>query len=473
MALNSVKGLMGILFPLIAFPYSSKVLGVDAIGAYNFANSVISYLMLIAGLGVSTYAIREGAKYRDNESKFCKFANEIFSINILSTVLSYIIFSILFFNISKLEKYRLLLIILSFQIIFKTLGVDWIYAIYEDFLYITVRSILFQISALIALFIFVHTPKDIYTYCGITVVSSVGANILNFFHVRKYCKVHFITDMMLKKHLKPIIILFAMSVTVTVYVSSDITVLGFLKDNYTVGIYAVSSKIYTILKTLLSSVLVVSIPRLSLFWGKGKFKEFCVTAERIYKTLLTFILPTVVGLFILDEQIILIVSNETFIDAVSSLRLLGVAMIFCMCAYFWAQCILVPIGKEKIVFKATLISAIFNVVFNLILIPFGAERAAALTTIIAEGIVFFWCMHYGKREIKLHSMFKIQVKIMVGCILIVIISGWLQSLSLGLIPYVTLVIICSLFIYFLSQIVLKNEIVYEMFREVNKKKLRK
>ena len=60
--LNSFRSILNILFPIITFPYVSRVLQVKGIGIYNFSNSVISYFLLIAALGINTYAIREGAK---------------------------------------------------------------------------------------------------------------------------------------------------------------------------------------------------------------------------------------------------------------------------------------------------------------------------------------------------------------------------------------------------------------------------
>ena len=153
MILNAIKGLMSIFFPLISFPYVSKVLGVDNIGRYNFANSIISYFILLAGLGINTYAIREGARLREKENEFKQFANEMFSINILSTIISYVLFALLLIIVPKFQCYKTLLIILSLQIIFKTIGIEWIYSIYEDYAYITLRSIIFQIISLILLFV--------------------------------------------------------------------------------------------------------------------------------------------------------------------------------------------------------------------------------------------------------------------------------------------------------------------------------
>ena len=60
--LNSLRSLLNIIFPLITFPYISRVLNVVGIGKYNFSNSIVSYFQLIGTLGISTYPIREGTK---------------------------------------------------------------------------------------------------------------------------------------------------------------------------------------------------------------------------------------------------------------------------------------------------------------------------------------------------------------------------------------------------------------------------
>lgn len=87
--LNSIRSILNILFPIITFPYVSRVLKVRGIGIYNFSNSIVSYFLLVAALGISTYAIREGAKLRDNKRKISKFVSEVFTINLCSTLISY------------------------------------------------------------------------------------------------------------------------------------------------------------------------------------------------------------------------------------------------------------------------------------------------------------------------------------------------------------------------------------------------
>ena len=134
MVLNGIKGLMSILFPLISFPYVSRVLGVDSLGRYNFSTSVISYFILLAGLGISTYAIREGAKIREDKEDFEHFANQMFTVNIISTTISYVLLLLLMLTVGKFRDYWDILAVLSIQIVFTTIGVDWLYSVYEDYL---------------------------------------------------------------------------------------------------------------------------------------------------------------------------------------------------------------------------------------------------------------------------------------------------------------------------------------------------
>ena len=150
--LNSLQSLLNLIFPLITFPYISRILSVDGVGKYNFANSIVSYFILLAGLGISVYAVREGAKLRDKREEFSLFASRIFTINIISTIISYIaLFLVLFFSAS-LQKYSIAILIFSVQIFFTTLGVDWIYTIFEEYGYITARNIIFKIISVVLLF---------------------------------------------------------------------------------------------------------------------------------------------------------------------------------------------------------------------------------------------------------------------------------------------------------------------------------
>lgn len=472
MAINALKGALGVVFPLITFPYVSKVLQVENVGKYNFAASVISYFLLIASLGISTYAVREGAKYRENREQLNRFANEIFTINMVTTAVSYILLFALLIYVPKFKSYRELLLILSLEIIFKTIGMDWIYSIYEDYIYITVRSIIFQVLSLLLLFLLVHKKEDYVIYAGITVFASVGANILNYFRSKKYCKVRLTWNFDWKKHLKPILVFFATTLATTIYVSSDTTMLGLFCGDYSVGIYSVAVKVYNIVKTIMASTVIVAIPRMVSIASKKNREslvELNATAKEIFDTILTVLIPALVGIVVLAPNIVRILADESYIAAVIPLRMLAMALVFCIIAYFWAQGILYTFGQEKRVLIGTSISAVINVGLNLILIPFWAQNAAAFTTVISEGFTAVYFYLYGRKYMKIKGLPVTVAKICIGSCTIPAVAELVNVMSLPMLIGTFLTIIVSVIVYFMIEIILKNEAAYSVYKMIKAK----
>ena len=226
-----IKEFMNLAFPVITFPYASRILLPEGIGKVNFANSIVSYFIMIAGLGIGTYAIREAAKVRNDKTQLTKFSKEILSINLIATAIAYILFFIAFIFIPKLNPYRTMLLICSTKILFTTLGMDWFFAAIEDFKYITLRSVFFQTISLVFLFIFVRTKNDILWYTAFGIISSVGSNICNLFYCTKFIDLRQKLKLELKKHLKPIFTFFGMTLATSIYTMLDTTMLGFLSTN--------------------------------------------------------------------------------------------------------------------------------------------------------------------------------------------------------------------------------------------------
>ena len=418
--LNVIKTLGSIIFPLITFPYISRILHTENMGIYNFNLSIINYFVLIAALGISIYSIREGAAYRENRNDMSNFASEIFTINMISTAISYIllIIGILIFPVLRINASMLL--ILSISIIFTTIGCDWIFSIYEEFKYITIRSIFFQILSIILMFIFVKNQNDLFNYAIITVIASSGANIINFVSLKKYCDIKLIFSKKILKHIYPILILFANSIAMTLYINSDMTILGILSNNYYTGLYSVSTKVYTTLKTILGALIIVSIPRLSYYLGNNMKEEYQKSGNKIFNLLLIIVVPAMTWAIFMSKNIILILSGSEYIEATTSLQILEIALIFSIISWFYSSCILIPNKKEKKVLIATLTSAILNVIFNIILIPKYNQNAAAFTTVIAEFTSGLITYIYGRKYFKNQIKFKDIISCVIGCIIVLI-----------------------------------------------------
>ena len=468
--LNGAKTLLSILFPLITYPYVARILHSTNLGKVNFAQSIVSYFSLIAALGVNTYAVREGAKIKESRGDFESFCNEIFTTNMISTIIAYALLFISILAIPKLRGYSALITILSIAIVSTTIGVEWINIIYEDYLIITVRSIVVQIINLILLLCFVKNETDYYVYAFLLVLSSIIICVWNFIYCRKYVIVRLTYNPYIKKHIKPLLIFFANNLAVSIYCYADTTMLGWLIGDSCVGIYSVSVKAYTVIKSILASVYSVCIPRLSGYYGKKNIVLFKELTNKVFSCILLILLPAMTGLMVLANPIVLLLGGAEYLDGVLTLRLLSIALIFAIVGGLLTSCINIPTGKESITLIGTIIAAVLNIVLNIILIPLFQHNGAAITTIIAEFAVVLICFIKNKDIMEIIDFKKTIINslhALLGCI-IVLASYYSSTLiNLSLILQCVYTVTLTLIMYGLVLFIFKNKYMIEFLSKIN------
>lgn len=463
---NTIKSVFGIIYPLITFPYISRVLLTENVGKINFGNSIVSYFSLVASLGVTTYAVRECSKYRDDKRKLGEIASQILSINLCSTIIAYLALIITLVVARSLDNYRILIIIQSSTILFTTLGADWLNTAMEDFQFIAVRTMGMQIFSLILMFVFVKKPEDYLFYAVISVVASSGANIINIFYRQRYCKTRFVFRMDWKKHLPPILLLFSLILSQTIYTSSDITILGLLKGDYEVGLYSTSVKIYNIVNTIVASVAWVVMPQLSASFAKKDYRQINNLLKYSLNYIIVLGLPCLVGLNIITKEIIFLIAGESYLEAELSLRILTIALGCSIISGWIGNMMMLPAGKEKICLRSSVVCAVVNIVLNLILIPVWGLNAAAVTTAVSEFLGVIIQIPYIDREIKIDRLKQVLEAPIVGSIGIVIVSVAVKYLAKDTCLIAIITTIFGGFVYFTSLILMKNEFIMNFLKPI-------
>lgn len=484
--LNIIRKACMIAFPLITYAYATRVLGTTQIGVYEFSQSIVSYFALIAALGITQYAVRDGAEYFKSSSvveganstpekegkNLAQFASEVFSINLVMTFISYGIMGILLFVNPLLSAYKGAIFIYSISILFTTLGVDWINSLFEDYLYLTIRYIVVSVIAIIALLLFVKGPEDLYKYIAISIFATVINGILNFIYIQKFVRVRFTFNLNLAKHGLPIFILFCNNIASVIYLNSDVTILRVLTDDDTVGLYGVASKIYSMIKELMNAAIFVTIPRFSMYVAEGAADSkgdsldgrYVSGLRNLLTPLLTGLVPSCVGLFFLSENVVNIVAGSDFIGGAVALRVLAIAMFFAVTACFLAYAIIMPYKLERYFLVATTIAAIVNIVLNLILIPIIGMPAAALTTLLAEIMVFTMLAIIASKRVRLRLIINIRdiSSIVLGSVLVglvCIVSRIIfKTGSIGILSTVCVICVAAI-IYGIVQVVMKNTVI--------------
>ena len=469
---NTIKSVSSIIFPLITFPYISRVLLPDNVGKINFGISVVAYFSLIASLGITTYAIRECAKCRDDRGELSKTASEIYSLNIVTTLISYFFLGVTLLLFQDFENYRLLIIIQSLSIFFSTLGTDWINNAMEDFGYITARTLVVQLVSLVLMFAFVHEPDDYMIYAVILLVSSSGAQIFNVFYRCRYCDISFTKNIQWRKHFKPVILLFSMQLAMIVYVNSDTTMLGFMKGDTEVGLYSIPVKIYNIVQNLVTASWLGIVPQMAIGFAQKDYASLNKLLRYAFNYTLILGLPCLVGICLMAEGIVLIIAGEAYLGCVLSLRIIMLALLASFVGGFLTNLIMLPSGRDKLSFISSVISAILNLGLNFVLIPIYGLNAAAFTTFVSMLVGILIKLPFVEKKLKFDYMKKDMWSPVIGCIAMAMVIYGIDSMIEGTFIRTVSQGVSCVVVYVAILLFLRNEFMMQMVAGIKKKFMR-
>ncbi len=432
---NLLKNISLVLFPMITFPYLSRVLGPEGIGKTNFANSVIQYFVMLSALGIPLYGTREVAKVRENKTELNKLVNELFQINVFSTILAYLLFLILFFTNKKINSESLLFFITSLNILFTTLGIEWFYQGIERYEFITKRVLFVRTISIALMFVFVKMQQDYNISVAITALGLVGANIFNFAYSRKYIDYEFFKKQDIARHIKPLLILFGMNTAISIYVNLDSVMLGFMKGDEAVGFYTVAIKFNKLVLTLITSLGVVLIPRLSYYIQNKQWDEYRSIINKALNIILMLSLPSMVGLMILSKHLVFLFSGSGFSEAILTMQITAPIILFISLTGFIGIQILYPLNKEKLVLYSVICGAIVNFILNYILIPKYSHYGAGLATTIAEFCVLVVQIVLGRKYLQAKIINKEKTPYLLGTLAMTISVLGIDKLTLS--PVIT------------------------------------
>lgn len=429
--MNAILTMSQFLFPLITFPYISRILLPTGTGKVSFATSVVSYFALFAQLGIPTYGIRACAKVRDDRKALERTVQELFLINLIMSILAYIVLFLAIAFVPRMRQEKALFLIVGLTILFNAIGMEWLYKALEQYTYITVRSIIFKLIAVVAMFVLVHEQKDYVIYGGISILAASASNVFNFFHAHKYVSIKPVDSYNFRQHLKPIVIFFAMSCAATIYTNLDTVMLGFMTSDAEVGYYNAAVKIKSILVSVVTSLGVVLLPRASYYVECKLMDKFCRITHVALNFVILISVPLTVYFILFAKEGIFFLSGAEYEASIVPMQIIMPTLLFIGLTNIMGIQTLIPLGKEKVVLYSEIAGAVADLLLNVALIPSMASAGAAIGTVVAEGVVFavqFWAL---RKEV-LSSYQKVRYGTIVLALALAIASClWVKTTALG------------------------------------------
>ena len=456
--MNFIRVLLNTLYPLITFPYISRVLLAEGVGKVSFAQGVTNYFVLLSSLGIGVYGIREVAKVRDDKESLSQLVYELLMILLIMSSLVMAGFLVFVFTNSKANSELELFLLMGSSIIFTNIGVEWFYQGIEDYIYITIRSALFKILSIALLFILVKSEEHYLRYAAIMIISISGSGILNFINLRKYIsckKIKIKFD--IKKHLKPIMMAFSFILATSIYVNLDTVMLGYMTGNRSVGLYTASIRVIKIIVTLVTAFGGVLIPRISYYYENNLKNELQRVLNLSVNINFLFGIPSIIGLFILAPDIISVFAGNDFSDSVQTMRILLPIILFIGFSNLIGMQLLYPFGQERKVLVSVLVGASVNLILNFILIPHYQHFGAAFSTMIAEGTVLIIQIILAKEFITFIKLDRNIFKIILSAVFMGAFVIMIKSNSFSLPMNIIICMFVGAILYFLSLILLKEK----------------
>lgn len=468
--MNFIMAASSIVFPLITFPYVSRVLMAAGNGKVATASAVITYFNMFASLGIPTYGIRACAKVRDDRDKLSQTVQELLIINSVTMLITCAAFVFTVALVPEFAAEKELYVINGIGMVLNMFAITWLYNALEQYAYITVCNLLVKLVSLVLMLIMVKRPDDYILYGGITVFASSASYVFNFVYALRFISFKKKGPYNFRVHMKPIIRFFAMSAATSVYTNLDVVMLRFMKGDTEVGYYNAAIKVKTILTTLITSLGTVLLPRLSYYVKQNEKERFYQMIGKAVNFVVIAGLPLTVYFMLYADESILFLAGEGYEGSVLPMIVLMPTVLLIGLSNITGIQILTPQNLEQKVLNSIVAGAVIDFVLNLVLIPRFASTGAGLATLAAEAAVLvIQCVYLRNiigqivREV---SLGKILLASALSCA-----AGIFVKVTVDMGAFLTLAISACVFfgVYGLVLLVTREKFVWEIIRVYIKK----
>lgn len=455
---NAILTMSGYIFPLMVYPYVSRVLGVANIGACNFVDSIVEYFTILSMMGMNTIGIREIAKCKNDQQKLDNVFSQLFSLNTLTTITAIIILIIATNIVPKFAPYKDLLYIGVGKLFFNYMLINWFFQGLENFKYIAARTIFVKILFVISVFLFVKTETDVKLYYFLVALTWAGNGIINFIYAKKYVSFNF-TLKINKAIIGSFFILGVYWFMNSMYTTLNVAFLGFATNDIEIGYYTTANKLLTVIMTMFTALTSVMVPRVSVALKSNDNSEAKALIRKAINALMLFAIPLIFFVFPFSQELIYLMSGKGYEGATTPLQIM--TPLFFLVGYDQIIVLqtLLPMGKDKDILRNSILAASVGIISNIFLTLNFGKNGSAIVLILAELSVLLSSQFCVTKYLGLKIPFKLIIKHIIGfspiIIICYVIKYFINSYVISLI--VSASIICC-YIFLAGRFILKNSI---------------
>jgi len=388
------------VLPLITLPYLVRILGPAKYGLIAFAGAFITYFSILTDYGFNLSATREISINRENKDKISEIFSSVMLIKFGLLVISFLILMGLVFVIPKFRNDWLIYFFSFGMVLGQVLFPVWFFQGMEKMKYITILNIMAKIIFTISIFVFIKEMQD---YIYVPLITSLGflvAGVLGLWIVHREFKINFIFPGFesIKYQLKEGWHIFISTMSISLYTTSNIFILGLFTNNTIVGYYSAAEKLVKAVQKLLLPVSQTIYPYISKLVSISKERALnFIRKVTILVASGTFAVS--LAIFIFAKPIVGLILGGQYQESVIVLRILAfLPFVIGLSNIFGIQTML-TFNLKKVFSKILISAGILNIAFAIILAPIykhiGISIAVLITEIFVTTAMFLYLMYKG------------------------------------------------------------------------------
>ena len=387
-------------FPIITYPYISRVLGPDKIGILNFSENYSNYFVVLAALGIPLYGVREIAKIKHQPALLNKTFTEIGVIHLISSLFCLAFYVISIFTIPSLREQLEINLLFGANIIINLVSFEWYLIGIEKFKLIALRSMITKLIPITLMFVFVKTEDDYIIYQSLNTLAFLLNALINIANIKKINTVSF-NELNIRKHMPPLFTVFFSGAFIHFYSMVDSLVLGFVSNYRAVGFYATAIKLNKIICMVIASVGNVLVPRISNLIALNDNDQVKSVLDKSLKFTIFLTVPLSAGLYLLAPELVFILAGSGFEQSIEASQILSPIIILMGLSNVFGIQLLLPFSREKELLKIFLTGTALSLFLNIILAKNYGYLGSSAATLLTELILTVMAFYYAKDVIKL------------------------------------------------------------------------
>lgn len=289
-----------IILPIITVPIVSSALGPEGVGLYNYVNSIVTYFVTFASLGIINYGTREISIVRDNRMLLSTKFWEIQGLSIIVTIIV-IIFYVLFTLFTNEPIYFL---ISGLTLIGNLFDITWFFQGIENFKKITLRNFFIRIFSFFAIVFLINDSSDLTLYIFINALSNLISQMSLWISLPKFIDFIKLPLRNIVIHLRPSLTYFIAKISMTAYQNATKTILGTMTNMTVLGLYSNSYVIVMLAANVVNAMNTVLIPRMSNMFGNNDEKGMINLLTRSIHLQLYFTIAIMFGIIAISNSLI-------------------------------------------------------------------------------------------------------------------------------------------------------------------------